>query len=128
MPPGLDAAFIASLPEPIRWVVIVVVGLGVGFLAIGNYSRKWKQEPEPEVKKDLVLQTASFADMGPVRDVAKYMKLMSEEQQKSRLALEGIFEELREKGKDDEFNRAVDMAVREALARDRGPERPPRAR
>lgn len=125
MPGPIDAAFLASLPAPIQWIVTGLAGTAIAVMVIANYVRSFRKGPEPEVKKDLVLQTASFADMTPVRDVAKHLKTMADEARLQRLATEGILEVLTEKEKDDDFAKAVDLKVREALLAVRETDRPP---
>jgi hypothetical protein len=66
MPPGFE--WIATLPPGLQMLVMLGVGIGFVFLGRSGYIAG-KREP-PVSGKDVVLQAASITDMSAVKDLA----------------------------------------------------------
>lgn len=66
MPPGFE--WIAALPPGLQMLVMLGVGIGFVFLGRSGYIAG-KREP-PISSKDVVLQAASIADMTVIKEIA----------------------------------------------------------
>jgi hypothetical protein len=66
MPPGFE--WIAALPPGLQ--MLVMLGVGVGFVLLGRSGYVAGKREPPISGKDVVLQAASITDMSAVKDLA----------------------------------------------------------
>ncbi len=79
MPPGFE--WIAALPAGLQMLVMLGVGIGFVFLGRSGYIAG-KREP-PVSSKDVVLQAASIADMTVVKEIAAGIARLALAQEKA---------------------------------------------
>lgn len=78
MPPGFE--WIAALPPGLQMLVMLGVGIGFVFLGCSGYVAG-KREP-PVSGKDVVLQAASIADLTVVKEIATAVTRLALAQEK----------------------------------------------
>ena len=79
MPPGFE--WIATLPPGLQ--IVVMLGVGVGFVLIGRSGYVAGKREPPVTGKDVVLQAASITDMTAVKELATGVTRLALAQEKA---------------------------------------------
>lgn len=110
-PAGEVAALLAVVPEPLRWIAVLGIMLGVGY-ALSRPYVKAKTAPEPPAKgQDLVLAAASLLDTAPIKELTKSTSDVANELRGARHTLEQIYTLLTEMKQDRDNDREVARQV-----------------
>lgn len=112
--PGFDA-----LPPPIQFAITVAVGAGALIASVWTYVLRRKREPDPQPgssgRTDLVVTSATIADMAPLRELPTRLSDLQNEFRGMRHACEQILAHLIEVEREREEDRRVERRVKEEL-------------
>jgi len=119
MPPGFE--WIATLPPGLQ--MLVMIGVGIGFVLLGRSGYLTGKREPPVSSKDMVLTAASITDMSSVRELVAAVTRLAEAGERSADELGTIrqilAEDAEQRQDDRQYRRGLEAGRREPASRRR---------